>query len=93
MRKNIKERLNTQLIEDVNFAKAYEDLLFAEKFAQTIYDLRIEHKLTQMNLAQITGIKQVEISKIENSKLIPNVITMGKLLHVFHKQLTISEMK
>ena len=89
MKISIKSRIKTEIESNPEFAQAYHDCLFAEEFAQTLQDLRKTMHLSQSELANRTGIKQVEISKIENLKTIPTVSTMDRLLRVFNKRLSI----
>lgn len=89
MKTSIKDRIQHQIDSNPEFAQAYHDCIFAEEFAQTLHDLRTEMNITQSELSLKTGIKQVEISKIENLKTIPTVATMDRLLRVFNKRLSI----
>lgn len=90
MNKSIKDRIEEQKVLDPEFKKAYEDLLFAEEFAVEIVKLRKAAHLTQNQVSDLTGLKQVEISRIENLKKVPTVTTMERILHVFNKKLSIS---
>lgn len=43
-------------------------------------DLRNEHKITQKQLGELSGIKQPMIARIENGDTMPRVDTLLKLL-------------
>lgn len=92
MKKNLHERLNARINENPEFAEAYQDLIFAEIFGEQLQKLRLEQRMTQKDLAQLTGIKQGEISKIENRRTVPSVGSIERILKVFHKRLTIIDM-
>lgn len=66
-------------MEDAEFKKEYD--LLEPEFAviQAIINARKESKLTQKELALITGIAQSDISKLENGNANPSIRTLQRL--------------
>jgi ribosome-binding protein aMBF1 (putative translation factor) len=84
---DFREYLNEQL-KDAEFAKEWEDQRFEREYIKAIISARLEQNLTQKELAERTGIRQSNISRIENGNSSPSVATlqllakgMGKKLH------------
>ena len=84
--------LNRHLTEQLNnpeFAAEWERQRPEREYIKAIIAARIETNLTQKELAQITGIRQSNISRIENGKSSPTIATLqqiadgvGKTLHI-----------
>ncbi len=53
---------------------------------RTIRRLRGEAKMTQKKLAQLVGISQAHIAKIENEKVDPRLSTVNRILQVLKKE-------
>ena len=66
-------------MKDTEFKKEYD--LLEPEFAviQAIINARKESKLTQKELALITGIAQSDISKLENGNANPSIRTLQRL--------------
>ena len=80
--------LNEQL-KNPEFAIEWEMLRPEREYFKTIIAARIEKNLTQKELAQRTGLRQSNISRIENGKSSPTIATLqqiayglGKTLHI-----------
>ena len=88
-----KRHLDEQL-KDPDFAAEWELQRPEREYIKAIIAARMEQNLTQKELAQKTGIRQSNISRIENGNSSPTIATlqqlasgMGKTLHIeFRKQ-------
>ena len=85
---NHKKYLNKQL-ENPEFAVEWERQRPEREYIKAIIAARMEQNLTQKELALITGIRQSNISRIENGNCSPTVATLqqiadgiGKTLHI-----------
>ena len=75
---NVKKWIDQNLHDEV-FAETYYQEKAKIELANAIIDGRKRKKLRQVDLTQITGIKQSEISKIENAQVYPNLLTIIKI--------------
>ena len=78
-----------RLLEDPELRAEYEALQPEMEVIRALVGARIEQNLTQEQLAQRTGIRQSNISRIENGTCSPTISTlqqlangMGKKLHI-----------
>jgi ribosome-binding protein aMBF1 (putative translation factor) len=77
---------------DPEFAAEWERNRAEREYIKAIIAARVEQNLTQEELAQRTGIRQSNISRIENGNCSPTIATLqqlakgiGKTLHVEFK--------
>jgi len=84
----LQEYLEEQL-KDTEFAAEWERQRPEREYIKAIIGARIEKNLTQKELAQKTGIRQSNISRIENGNCSPTIATLqqiadgvGKKLHI-----------
>ena len=89
MSKYFKNFLNEQL-KDEEFRKEYESLEAKFQIIKEIVEARKDKNITQKELADLTGITQGDISKIENGNANPSLKTLKKLAAAFGKKLVIS---
>lgn len=75
---NYKDFLNEQLRDD-DFKKEYDALEAEFSIIQALLDARKNSGLTQMDLAERTGIAQADISKLENGNANPSLKTLQRL--------------
>lgn len=75
---NYKDFLNEQL-KDEEFKKEYDALEAEFSIIQALLDARKNSGLTQMDLAERTGIAQADISKLENGNANPSLKTLQRL--------------
>lgn len=75
---NYKDFLNEQL-RDEEFKKEYDALEAEFSIIQALLDARKNSGLTQMDLAERTGIAQADISKLENGNANPSLKTLQRL--------------
>jgi len=83
-----KKYLNKQL-ENPEFAAEWERQRPEREYIKAIIAARMDQNLTQKELSQKTGIRQSNISRIENGNCSPTVATLqqiadgvGKTLHI-----------
>ena len=67
------KELKEELVRDPEFARAYEEIQPELAVMRAIADARAEQNLTQKQVAELTGIAQAEISKLENGTRNPSV--------------------
>ena len=76
-------------LQDPEFAAEWERQRPEREYIKAIIYARIEQNLTQKELAKRTGVRQSNISRIENGNCSPTIATlqqiasgMGKTLHI-----------
>jgi DNA-binding Xre family transcriptional regulator len=71
-----------QLVQPANFEQNDNDESWKRNFAERLFRrMRVMH-ITQEELAKLTGISQVTISKYVNAKAMPNGINLSRLARV-----------
>jgi DNA-binding XRE family transcriptional regulator len=80
------ERANS---EGVREARAVFDQAYG--IALQVIELREKHHLTQVELAEKTGISQAQISRIERGAVSPTTTTLGKLAEALGADLRLVE--
>lgn len=78
MSKNFRETLNEQLKDPV-FQAEWEALEPERQIIRAIIEGREKRDLTQQQLAEITGIQQADISRLENGTGNPSLRTLKRL--------------
>ena len=78
MGKNFRETLNGQL-KNPEFKKEWDALEPEYQIIRAMLDARNEKAMTQKQLADITGIPQADISRIENGNANPSLRTLQRL--------------
>lgn len=68
-----------ELLENPEFKRQWEEDEPEREVLHAIAKLRSEQGLTQTELAKRTGIKQGELSKLENGKANPTLETLQKI--------------
>ena len=79
---------NRQL-QDPEFAAEYEQLRPEYEAIRAVIAARIENNITQEELAQRTGIRQSNISRIESGAVSPTIETLARLASGLGKTLKI----
>ncbi len=85
---DIDELLKEQL-KDKEFAKAWEDTELEYQIKRMLIAARIEQKMTQKELAEKSGVRQSNISRIEKGACTPTLNTLKELAKGLGKQLRI----
>ena len=80
-------------LEDPEFKKEWDDIQPEMDVIRAMIDARIEHNLTQKELAARTGIDQADISKLENGTRNPSLKLLKRLAHGMGMQLKIVPMQ
>ncbi|KAB1640177.1 helix-turn-helix domain-containing protein [Adlercreutzia muris] len=78
MTKNFRDSLNERL-RDPEFRAEWDALEPEFQIAKAMLDGRSARNLTQKELAEITGITQSDISKLENGNANPSLRTLERL--------------
>ena len=78
MSKNFRETLNEQL-KNPEFKKEWDALEPEYQIIKAMLDTRNEKAMTQKQLADITGIPQADISRLENGNANPSLRTLQRL--------------
>lgn len=78
MGKNFRETLNEQL-KNPEFKKEWDALEPEYQIIKAMLNARNEKDMTQRELADITGIPQADISRIENGNANPSLKTLQRL--------------
>ncbi len=68
-----------KLAKDAELKREYDALEIEYQLKQALIDIRNEKHLTQKDLAELTGIHQSDISKIENGNANPSLNTLRRL--------------
>ncbi len=77
-------------MKNPEFAKAWDETEIEDQVRRIMIKARIESELTQKELAEKSGIRQSNISRIERGACIPTLLTLNELAKGFGKRLQIS---
>ena len=83
------ERFLNEQMQDPGFAAEYEALQPEYEAIRAVIGARIESHMTQKQLAEKTGIRQSNISRIENGTSSPTVETLARIAAGMGKKLKI----
>lgn len=86
--KNFRETLKEQL-KNNDFKKEYVALEPEYQIIREMIKAREEKHITQVELANLTGISQADISRLENGEANPTVGVLSRVAEAFGKQLQI----
>lgn len=75
---DIDEILNEEL-KKPSFAKAWADTEIEDQVKRMLIQARIDGGLTQKQLAEKSGIRQSNISRIENGDCVPTLATLNAI--------------
>lgn len=76
--RTLNDMLSKQM-ENKEFCKAYRELQPEFDIIRAIVEARVSRNLTQKELAELTGINQSDISKLENGTRNPSVNLLKRL--------------
>lgn len=82
--------LNQRLEEDGEFKALWEEDAPRREIIDKIISLRIEHQLTQKEMAEKLGTSPTAIARIENGKVNPSINFLLKVGKVFNKRLVVN---
>lgn len=83
------ERFLNEQMKDSEFAAEYEAIQPEYEAIRAVVGARIESHMTQKQLAEKTGIRQSNISRIENGTSSPTVGTLARIAAGMGKKLKI----
>ena len=86
---NVKEEIEKQRQEDLKFRKAWDESRAEYKLIGEMIALRKQGKITQKQLAALTGNKQQSISRIERKEYIPTIRAFSHILDALGYELKI----
>lgn len=66
-------------MEDPEFAKAWEETELEDQIKRLLIELRMDSGLTQEELSAASGVRQSNISRIENGECMPTLKTLDAL--------------
>ena len=77
-------------MKDPEFKKEWDDLEIEYQVQAELIRARLDSNLTHAELAQKSGIRQSNISRIENGNAVPRLDTLKVLAHAMGKSLKIT---
>ena len=83
------QHLKEELMRDDEFRKEYEAIQPEMDITRALLDARIRVGLTQMELAEKTGISQADISRLENGTRNPSLALLKRLAEAMDSTLRI----
>lgn len=83
------QRYLEKQMEDPEFAAEYEAAKPEYEAIRAVIAARLESNMTQKELAEKTGIRQSNISRIENGSCSPTIDTLARIAAGLGKQLKI----
>lgn len=83
------QHLKEELMRDDEFRKEYEAIQPEMDITRALLDARIRAGLTQMELAEKTGISQADISRLENGTRNPSLALLKRLAEAMDSTLRI----
>ncbi|WP_405378772.1 helix-turn-helix domain-containing protein [Phascolarctobacterium sp.] len=84
------EKYIEEQMQDSEFKKIHDESRLEYELMHTLIGARIEKNMTQKELAEVSGVRQSNISRIENGMCIPTVTTLQALAKGLGKKLVIS---
>lgn len=73
------QKLKEELLKDPEVLAEYESLKPEMEIVRALVSARLQQNLTQEQLAQKSGVRQSNISRIENGSCSPTIATLQKL--------------
>ena len=90
---NVKEQIENKRQNDPEFRKAWDDSRAEYKLIGEMISLRKKEKITQKELARITGNSQQVISRIETMQNVPTLKVFNNILNALGYELRIEKKK
>lgn len=87
--KTLKQYKKEQM-KNPEFAQAYEGIQPEMNIIRAMVDARLSRNMTQKELAEVTGIAQGEISKLENGTRNPSIKLLQRLAEGLDMTLNVS---
>ena len=83
------QELTNELMQDSDFKKEYEALQPEMNITRAILDARIRAGMTQMELAEKSGISQADICRLEKGTRNPSIALLKRLAEAMDSTLRI----
>jgi len=77
-------------LKNPEFQKAWNETELEDQIKRMMIDARLEKHMTQKQLAEASGIRQSNISRIENGACTPTLTTLCEIASALGKKLKIS---
>ena len=90
---NVKRQIEEKRQNDPEFRKAWDDSRAEYKLIGEMISLRKKEKITQKELARITGNSQQVISRIETMQTVPTLKVFNNILNALGYELRIEKKK
>ena len=90
---NVKRQIEEKRQNDPEFRKAWDDSRAEYKLIGEMISLRKKEKITQKELARITGNSQQVISRIETMQNVPTLKVFNNILNALGYELCIEKKK
>lgn len=90
---NVKRQIEEKRQNDPEFRKAWDDSRAEYKLIGEMISLRKKEKITQKELARITGNSQQVISRIETIQNVPTLKVFNNILNALGYELRIEKKK
>ena len=83
------EKTLQESLQDEEFKKEWKNTELEYQITRMLVAARNEKQLTQKQLAEASGVRQSNISRIENGNCVPSIATLEALAEGLGKQLKI----
>ena len=83
------EKTLQESLQDEEFKKEWKNTELEYQITRMLVAARNEKQLTQKQLAEVSGVRQSNISRIENGNCVPSIATLEALAEGLGKQLKI----
>ncbi|MBQ8942132.1 MAG: helix-turn-helix transcriptional regulator [Firmicutes bacterium] len=83
------EKTLQECLQDEEFKKEWKNTELEYQITRMLVAARNEKQLTQKQLAEASGVRQSNISRIENGNCVPSIATLEALAEGLGKQLKI----
>jgi DNA-binding XRE family transcriptional regulator len=79
-----------RMAQDPEYAREWDAQATAREIAWQLVRYRLDHQLTQEELARLAGTSHSQISRLESGQHLPSVATLGKIASALRLRLAIS---
>jgi DNA-binding XRE family transcriptional regulator len=79
-----------RMVQNPEYAREWDMQATAREIAWQLVRYRMDHQLTQEELARMVGTSHSQISRLESGQHLPSVATLGKIASALHLRLSIS---
>ena len=84
------DRYITEQMKDPAFREAHERTRLEFALTELLITARMEQDLTQKELAEKSGVRQSNISRIEKGQALPSLVTLDKIAKALRKEVQVS---